>query len=118
MSEQRATGPLRTSRRDGSDRGGLSVEGNAEANGEPGRSRWYRSSGGRRRPQLKGEAAMSEPSGSRRESDDAMARESLEVSEDVQPVTTDEDSDKTAQGSLEGTAGPERTDTADNMQTE
>ena len=47
-----------------------------------------------------------------------MAHQSLEVSEDVQPVTTDEHADKTAQGSLEGTAGPERTDTADNLQTE
>jgi len=47
-----------------------------------------------------------------------MARRSLPVSEDVQPVTTDEDADNTAQGSLEGTAGPERTDTADDLQTE
>jgi hypothetical protein len=61
---------------------------------------------------------MSERSGSRREPDDAMARRSLPVSEDVQPVTTDEDADNTAQGSLEGTAGPERTDTADDLQTE
>ena len=61
---------------------------------------------------------MSELSRSRRESDDATARQSLEVSEDVQPVTTDEDADKTAQGSLEGAAGPERTDTADNLPTE
>jgi hypothetical protein len=61
---------------------------------------------------------MSEQAGSRRESDDATARESLAVSEDAQPVTTDEDADRTAQGSLEGTAGPERTDTADNLQTE
>jgi hypothetical protein len=61
---------------------------------------------------------MSEQTGSPRESDDPMARQSLEVSEDAQPVTTDEDADKTAQGSLEGTAGPERTDTADNLETE
>jgi hypothetical protein len=61
---------------------------------------------------------MSEQAGSRRESDDATARESLAVSEDAQPVTTDEDADRTAKGSLEGTAGPERTDTADNLQTE
>jgi len=61
---------------------------------------------------------MSEQAGSRRESADATARESLAVSEDAQPVTTDEDADRTAQGSLEGTAGPERTDTADNLQTE
>jgi hypothetical protein len=60
---------------------------------------------------------MAERSGSRREPDDAMARQSLEVSEDVQPVTTGEDAEKTAQGSLEGTAGPERTDTADDLQT-
>jgi hypothetical protein len=61
---------------------------------------------------------MSDRSDDRRERDDAMARQSLEVAEDVQPVTTEEDADKTAQGSLEGTAGPERTDTADNLQTE
>jgi len=61
---------------------------------------------------------MSEQAGSRRESADTTARESLAVSEDAQPVTTDEDADRTAQGSLEGTAGPERTDTADNLQTE
>jgi acyl dehydratase len=60
---------------------------------------------------------MSEQSGSRREPDDAMARQSLEVSEDAQPITTDEHAKKTAQG-LEGTAGPERTDTADKLQTE
>ena len=60
---------------------------------------------------------MAKQSGSRREPDDAMARQSLEVSEDVQPVTTGEDAEKTAQGSLEGTAGPERTDTADDLQT-
>jgi hypothetical protein len=54
---------------------------------------------------------MSEqPGSSARESDDAMARQSLEVSEDTQPVTTDEDDEKTAQGSLQGMAGPERTD--------
>ena len=46
-----------------------------------------------------------------------MARQSLEVSEDAQPITTDEHAEKTAQGSLEGTAGPERTDTADDLQT-
>jgi hypothetical protein len=61
---------------------------------------------------------MSERSGSRWEPDDTMARQSLEVSEDVQPVTTDEDADGTTQGALEGTAGPERTDTADDLQTE
>jgi hypothetical protein len=61
---------------------------------------------------------MAKQSGSRREPDDAMARQSLEVSEDVQPVTTGEEAEKTAQGSLEGTAGPERTDTADDLQTE
>jgi hypothetical protein len=52
---------------------------------------------------------MSEQSGSQREPDDAMERQSCAVSEDAQPVTTHEDADKTAQGSLEGTAGPERT---------
>jgi hypothetical protein len=61
---------------------------------------------------------MSEQSGSRREPDDAMARQSLAVSEDAQPVATGEDADKTAQGSLPGAAGPERTGTADKLQTE
>ena len=40
------------------------------------------------------------------------------MSEDAEPVTTHEDAGNTAQGSLEGTAGPERTDTADNLKTE
>ena len=61
---------------------------------------------------------MSEQSGSQREPDDAMARQSGAVSEDAQPVMTEEDADKTARGSLEGTAGPERTDKPDNMSTE
>ena len=60
---------------------------------------------------------MAKQSGSRREPDDAMARQSLEVSEDVQPVTTGEDAEKTAQGSPEGTASPEGTDTADDLET-
>jgi hypothetical protein len=61
---------------------------------------------------------MSEQSGRQRDPDDAMARQSGAVSEDAQPVITDEDADKTAQGALEGTAGPERTDDADRLQTE
>ncbi|MFL6222887.1 MAG: hypothetical protein ACJ75K_08690 [Actinomycetes bacterium] len=61
---------------------------------------------------------MLEQPNSRREPDDATARQAGAVSEDVQPVTTDEDADKTAQGSLEGTAGPERTDKPDNLQTD
>ena len=61
---------------------------------------------------------MSEPSGNRREPDDAMARQSLEVAEDVQPVTTDEHADKTAQGSREGTADPKRTNSTGNLPTE
>jgi hypothetical protein len=64
------------------------------------------------------EAVMSEPSGNRREPDDAMARQSLEVAEDVQPVTIDEHADKTAQGSREGAADPERTNPAGNLPTE
>ena len=60
---------------------------------------------------------MAKQSGSRREPDDAMARQSLEVSEDAQPVTTGEEAEKTAQGSLEGTASPEGTDTADDLET-
>ena len=47
-----------------------------------------------------------------------MARQSLEVAEDVQLVTTDEDADTTAQGSREGTADPERTNPAGNPPTE
>jgi hypothetical protein len=58
---------------------------------------------------------MSEPSGNRREPDDAMARQSLEVAEDVQPVTTDEDADTTAR---EGTADRERANPAGNLPTE
>ena len=54
---------------------------------------------------------MSERPDSRREPDDAMARQSLQVSEDVQPVITDEDADETAQGAPQGTAGLERADT-------
>ena len=61
---------------------------------------------------------MSEESSALREPDDAMARQSGAVSEDEQAVTTHEDAERTAQGSLQGTAGPEGTDTADNMQTE
>ena len=54
-----------------------------------------------------------------REPDDAMARQSGAVSEDVQqPLTTDEDAEKTAEGSLQGTAGPEGTDTPDSPKTE
>jgi hypothetical protein len=49
---------------------------------------------------------VSEPPTSRREPDDTMARQSGAVPEDLQPVTSAEDADKTAQGSLEGTAGP------------
>jgi hypothetical protein len=34
------------------------------------------------------------------------------------PLTTHEDAEKTARGSLQGTAGPEGADTADNLKTE
>jgi hypothetical protein len=61
---------------------------------------------------------MSEESSSLREPDDAMARQSGEVAEDVQPLTTHEDAEKTARGSLQGTAGSEGADTADNLKTE
>ena len=61
---------------------------------------------------------VSEQSISPRDPDDAMARDSGAVSEDVQPVATDEKADTTAQGSLHGTAGPEGTERADNLQTE
>jgi len=45
-----------------------------------------------------------------------MARQSGAVSEDVQPVTTDEDVAETADGSLAGTIGAERTDEAEDLQ--
>ena len=61
---------------------------------------------------------MSEESSSLREPDDAMTRQSGNVAEDVQPLTTHEDAEKTARGSLQGTAGPEGADPADNLKTE
>jgi hypothetical protein len=60
---------------------------------------------------------MPEPSNPRREQDDAMAPQSGAVSEDVQPVTTDEDSARTAQGSLDGTSDAARGDEAKDLQT-
>ncbi len=53
----------------------------------------------------------------RREADDGVARRSDAASEDMVPTTTDEDAGRTARGSLGGTAGPERTDEADDLQT-
>jgi hypothetical protein len=44
--------------------------------------------------------------------------ESGAVSEDVQPLTTDDDAEKTARGSLQGAAGPEGTDTPDSLKTD
>ena len=61
---------------------------------------------------------MSEESSSPREPDDALARESGAVSEDEQAVTTHEDAETTARGSLQGTAGPEGTDTPNSLETE
>ena len=61
---------------------------------------------------------MSEESSRLREPDDAMARQSGEVAEDVQPLTTHEDAERTARGSLQGTAGPEGNDTPDSLETE
>jgi hypothetical protein len=61
---------------------------------------------------------MSEKPSSLQEPDDAMPRRSGKVAEDVQPLTTHEDAEKTARGSLQGTAGPEGADTADNLKTE
>ena len=61
---------------------------------------------------------MPEPSDTRREPDDVMARQSGAVSEDVQPVPTDEGAAGTATGSLAGAAGAERTDETDDVQTE
>jgi hypothetical protein len=59
---------------------------------------------------------MSEESSSPREPDDALA--SGAVSADEQAVTTHEDAERTARGSLQGTAGPEGTDTSDSLETE
>jgi hypothetical protein len=53
-----------------------------------------------------------------REEDDSVARQSDAVSEGAQSVTTEEDAEKTATGSLGGTAGAERRDQADDLQTE
>ena len=61
---------------------------------------------------------MSEESSSLREPDDALARQSGAVSEDEQAVTTHEDAETTARGSLQGTAGPEGTDTPNSLETE
>jgi hypothetical protein len=63
------------------------------------------------------EVAMSEPSDSRREPDDAMARQSGAVSEDVQPVATAEDSDDTAQGSTQSGVESARLVGTDNPET-
>jgi len=52
-----------------------------------------------------------------REPDDAVARQPGAVSEDAQPVTTDADAEKSAQGSAEDPAGHRR-DKADDMRTE
>jgi hypothetical protein len=67
---------------------------------------------------MRREELMSQPSDARREPDDVMARQSGAVSEDVQPVTTDEDAAETADGSLAGTIGAERTDEAEDRQAE
>jgi hypothetical protein len=61
---------------------------------------------------------MSTQSNGVREPDNAMARESGAVSEDVQPITTDEKAETTAHGSLQGTGGPEGRETVDKMKTE
>ncbi len=53
-----------------------------------------------------------------REEDDSVARQSDAVSEGAQSVTTEEDAERTATGSLGGTAGAERRDQADDLQTE
>jgi hypothetical protein len=58
---------------------------------------------------------MSGPSNGPREPDDAMARQSGQVSEDVQPVATDEDPDATAQGTTEDPRTAERTAGADDL---
>ncbi len=61
--------------------------------------------------------AMADEASAGREPDDALARQSGAVSEDVQPVTTDADAGKTAQGSVDDPAG-QRIDEADDGQTE
>jgi hypothetical protein len=63
--------------------------------------------------------ATSEGFGNLSSEDDALdAWDGGRMSEDAEPATTHENAGNTAQGSLEGTAGPERTDTADNLKTE
>jgi hypothetical protein len=59
----------------------------------------------------------SEQPDSQPSADDAVERRSGAVSEDVQPVTTDEDAETTARGSVEGAEEPERTDTGNDPQT-
>jgi hypothetical protein len=59
----------------------------------------------------------SEQPDSQPSSDDAVERRSGAVSEDVQLVTTDEDAETTARGSVEGAEEPERTDTGNDPQT-
>jgi hypothetical protein len=53
----------------------------------------------------------------RQEAGGGVARRSDAASDDMLATTTDENSDRSAQESLGGTAGPERTDEADDMQT-
>ncbi len=53
-----------------------------------------------------------------RQRDDALARQSGAVSEDVQPVGTDEDPDATAEGLPEGTGGPGRRTGSDTVEIE
>ena len=55
----------------------------------------------------------SEQPGGQQGTDDAVERRSGAVSEDVQPVTTDEDAETTARGSLDGPAEPGRTGIVD-----
>jgi hypothetical protein len=59
----------------------------------------------------------SEQPGGQQRSDDAVERRSGAVSEDVQPVTTDEDAETTARGSLDGAAEPELADPVNDPET-
>ncbi len=59
---------------------------------------------------------MSEQPDDGRQPDDALARQSGAVSEDVQPVGTDEDPDGTTKGVPEGTGGPGRRPGSDTVE--
>ncbi len=61
---------------------------------------------------------MSEQPDDGRQPDDALARQSGAVSEDVQPVATDEDPGSTTEGLPEGTGEPGRRPGSDTVEIE